>query len=109
MKAHRVAIAILLLSATAFACGHERWTVKVLTDSDRANVNRTSRTSTIHALRALNGPANSVRTSHQNTRISPVELRTYRVHALLIGFKHEADDDDLHLVIANPANQAETM
>jgi hypothetical protein len=40
-----------------------------------------------------------------NRRLAPVEMTTYKVKARLVAFKEE--DDDIHLVIADPARPAD--
>ena len=83
-------------------CGTERWAVKTLTDPDANRVDTTPHDATVGELRALPVPV-----SH-DTRAAPVEMTTYRVKALLLGWKVEADED-YHLVIADPDDIAATM
>jgi len=87
----------------AVSCGVERWAVKTLSDPDAPRVNFQPRTTTVTALRSLRPPARLPK-----TRISPVEFRTYRMTALLVEAKREADRD-IHLVIADPAHRGRTM
>ena len=60
-------------------------------------MNLRPRATTIAALRALKAPL-----SLGSSRIGPVELGTYRVHARLVEFKLE-EDSDVHLVVADPS------
>jgi hypothetical protein len=83
-------------------CGTLRWAVKTLTDSEAGQVDTTPQAATVEQLRALVRPR---RTGH---RLPPVELTTYRVDALLLGWMREADED-FHLVIADPRDPRKTM
>jgi len=85
-------------------CGTERWAVKSLSDADQGAVSLTPVEETVSALRALTRP----QSLPTNGRVGPVELTTYTVHAVLLGWVLE-DDRDMHLVIANPADTSETM
>ncbi len=106
--------AIVALSSTFVArgaaqqcgthCGTERWAVKSLSDADRGQVSLTPVDEAVSALRALTRP----QSLPTNGRVGPVELTTYTVHAVLLGWVLEADRD-MHLVIANPADLSETM
>jgi hypothetical protein len=79
------------------ACGTERWSIKTMSDPQASNVNLTAHATTISALRAKSAPS-----SLGTTRIAPVELTTYRIHARLVEFKSESDSD-IHLVVADPS------
>jgi hypothetical protein len=83
-------------------CGVERWAVKTMTDPAAAQVRLTPQATTIAKLRALRPP-----TALGPTRRPPIETRTWKVSAHLVGFKREADSD-IHLVIADP-NTGGTM
>jgi hypothetical protein len=103
-------VGVLLLApatASAQACGHhcgsERWAVKTFTDPDTGKVDLTPHPGSVALLRALARPATVT-----EDRRSLAELRTYRIRALLIGWKHEADDD-YHLVVADSAHPDATM
>lgn len=104
-----VAASLLMGPAVASAqscgthCGSERWAVKTFTDADTGSVDLTPRAATVAELRALPRPAHVA-----ENRRSPDELHTYRIRALLIGWKHEADDD-YHVVVADSAHPAATM
>ncbi len=91
-------LGLLLLAIAlprASACGRERWSVKTGTDRDAhlINLNRVY-PAAVAQLVALRAP----RHLPARRRIRPVETRVYRVHALLIAFKKE-HDDDYHLVL----------
>jgi hypothetical protein len=85
-------------------CGTERWPVKTLTDADRASVNLTPTTTTVANLLSLVPPASLP----ANARVAPTERTTFRVQAVLIGWKLEGDRD-MHLVIADPGAPTQTM
>ena len=85
-------------------CGTERWAVKTFTDLDTGRVDLVPRAGTVLELRALPRPQ-----LVSELRRSPLELRTYRIRALLLGWKHERDDDDFHLVVADSAHPDSTM
>ena len=85
-------------------CGTERWPVKTLTDLDVAHVSFTPVGSTVAHLRGLAAPA----TRPADARVAPTELTTFRISAVLIGWKLEGDRD-MHLVIADPAQPTRTM
>jgi hypothetical protein len=78
------------------ACGTERWSVKTAADDDRNKVAATPRDVSIRYLRARRTPSYRPQTS----RVAPVELATYRVHARLVEYVRE-DDGDYHLVLAD--------
>jgi hypothetical protein len=85
-------------------CGTERWTVKTLIDRDTARIDTAAVTSTVSQLRALAVPDSLP----PNSRVAPVELTTYQVDAVLVGWKLEADED-IHLVLASPQDSTQTM
>jgi hypothetical protein len=87
-------------------CGTERWAVKTLTDADHAKVDYSAKEQTVAELvsqaRPLHLPSDG--------RVEPVETRTYRVRANLVGFKWERDgDQDFHIVIADLDEIDKTM
>jgi hypothetical protein len=86
------------------ACGVERWPVKTLSDQDAAAVDFTPQDTTVSALRNLPAPGSLP----QDSRVTPTELTVFRVTAVAMLAKREADHD-IHLVIANPDSPAETM
>lgn len=60
---------------------------------------------TVAHLRGLTTPP----TRPDNGRVPPTELATFRIHGVLIGWKLETSDRDMHLVIADPAHPTRTM
>ena len=74
-----------------------------MTDSGAGKVDTTRQVATVAQLRRL-----EVTAATPGRRIAPVELTTYQVDALLIGWK-QPPDKDFHLVIASPGNRSQTM
>jgi hypothetical protein len=104
-------IALLVLSSNiAWTCGKERWPVKVLTDKDRAQIHKTAKNERVSVLGGLHGPPNTDRTSANgnNHRLGAPEETTYRVSALLLGYRKESDGD-FHLVLQDPNDANATM
>jgi hypothetical protein len=85
-------------------CGAERWLVKTLSDAEFGKVNFQPVPATITQLISIPQPAD-LPSDH---RIAPVELTTYVVRARLLDYKRE-QDDDFHLVIAEPSDRSKTM
>jgi hypothetical protein len=83
-------------------CGTVRWTVKTLTDPDASQVDTTPQAATVEQLRL------QARVRRRGHRRPPVELTTYRIDALLLGWERAADED-FHLVIADPRDPSKTM
>jgi hypothetical protein len=102
---------VALTAATSFGatCGIERWSVKTLTDPDHTKIVKTARQSSVHELLGFPKPANGVLHVHETSRIQPPEVHIVVVHALLLGYRHERNDKDFHLVLANPDDQSETI
>ena len=86
------------------ACSVERWGVKTLTDPLARKINFTPRTTTIRSLRGRQAPAGF----RGLARLPGLETRTFRVRAALVAMKLE-DDNDIHLVIADPRDRRLTM
>ena len=86
------------------SCGLERGKVKTLSDNARDSVQMTPQATTVAALRAFKRPVRIL----PDTRVSEVEHRAYRVRALLLGYKQEADQD-FRMVISDPNNTSMTM
>lgn len=112
MKALPILLGLSLLATRSAAtqtcgshCGTERWSVKTLTDADVSQVSFTPVTTTVAQLRGLTSPP----TRPEHGRVPPAELTTFRVHGVLIGWKLEANDRDMHLVIADLAHPTRTM
>jgi hypothetical protein len=100
-----VAIALLISTSFAFACGVERWSVKVGRDKDVSKVSLTAETTTIADLSELYAPNNP--NSRKNSRFK-TELKTYSVSGMLTVIKKEKDQD-YHLVITDPDDDDLTM
>src|SRR5262249_1964802 len=86
-------------------CGTERWAVKTLTDDDSSSVDMTPEEQTVHQLVSKPRPRGTL---PQNNR-TPLELKTFKVTAQLVGYKVEANDQDFHVVIADLDHPNETM
>jgi hypothetical protein len=98
-------IALLASTSIAFACGIERWPVKVGTDKDASKVSTTAEDSTIAKLIEIHAP------QHPNARKASrftTELKTFRVEGKLTVIKGEKDED-YHLVIVDPSDSDATM
>src|SRR5216684_8666683 len=100
-----LSIIFLLLASAAFACGKERWPVKVGTDRDAVKVDVTPQSSNIAALATLHAPPHPL--SRKNSRFA-IEFKTYEISGVLTLIKKEADDD-YHLVISDPDDDEATM
>ena len=74
--------------------------MKTATDDDRHRIDTTPHDVSIRYLRARTTPSYRPQTS----RVAPVELTTYRVHARLVEYVREADGDD-HLVLEDKAGR----
>jgi hypothetical protein len=88
------------LALAATTCGTERWTVKTASDDDRRLIATSSRDVSVRYLRNRSTPA----VKPQTSRVAPVELTTYRVHARLTEYVREADGD-YHLVLTDHAGR----
>ena len=99
LTAHHASAAVL---APIAGCGAYRWPVKTLADPDAPHVHLTPKPTTIARLRRL-----TVVIGIEGTRGLGTERTTFRVHARMLEFKFEPDDD-IHLVIADPLT-GETM
>jgi hypothetical protein len=107
MRRAVLGVIMLLASASAgFACGTERWPVKVGTDKDATKVVTSPQVATIAQLRLIAPPARP--DSRRSTRFAPTELTTFQVKGILRVIKKEADQD-YHLVITDPINPRATM
>jgi hypothetical protein len=91
-------------AACGIHCGTERWSVKTLTDADRNKVNLTPKETTVGWLVSQQSPASLP----ADRRVAPVESQTYKVRALLVEYKLEADED-FHIVIADVEDPCKTM
>ncbi len=90
--------------APTTSCGEERWSIKTLSDPDVGAVNFNPQDTTVDTLRSLPKPASVP----ANSRILPTEGTTFRLTAQVEEMKLE-DDHDIHLVIADVSNAANTM
>jgi hypothetical protein len=102
---------LLLPTLTAYGqtcgihCGTERWAVKTLTDTTLGNIDPTEVTKTINWVRTRTKPS-----SLPNTRrLIGVETMTLKITGVVLFFKKETNDNDFHVVIAQPNNHAKTM
>ena len=86
-------------------CGTERWAVKTLMDPDASAIHTTPIDTTIDKLVALPRPASS--TIPEDGR-NPVEEKVYRVHARLLRYKLE-NDQDIHIVLGSIDDPRVTM
>jgi hypothetical protein len=84
--------------------GEYRWAVKTMGDDAANDIRARARRTTIRALTQLARPA------HVDTRVrnAPVELARFTVEGLVVQWKQE-DDQDLHLVLADPDHPASTL
>jgi hypothetical protein len=85
-------------------CGSERWAIKTLSDPDAGRVNLVPTPATIGWLRSQPRPPEV----GEFLRVAPIEMQTFRVEALLVGFMREADRD-IHMVLADPLDPSLTM
>lgn len=91
------------VSAEPHKCGSERTAVKTLADNIR--LNELIVYGNVKALRALPAPK---KVPNDLPRLV-AEKQQYRVHAWLLGFKLEDDDEDYHLVISEVGDASLTM
>jgi hypothetical protein len=96
------------LTICAGACGHERWAVKTLTDTHVADIDHTPKAATVSDLGQMDAPSQHDLHQHPGNRFVPAETTIFRVNALLLGYRHE-DDEDFHLVLADPEHPDQTM
>jgi len=95
---------IAALLALALGCGTERWAVKTLSDPAATSIDFSHPVdATVTQLRAYGAPA-----WQDDAPRAQAERVVYRVKAVLIGAKLEADQD-FHVVIADPADTSKTM
>jgi hypothetical protein len=95
-----------LLSVSA--CGTERWAVKTLTDDSVGDINHTPESASVTELGQKDAPSQQSLHQDGDSRFGPVETTTYRVKALLLGYRSE-EDEDFHLVLADPDTPDNTM
>lgn len=92
-------------SETSFGihCGSERWSAKTLADGTYLSTSIIA--TSVEALRPLPRPAGVDGFDSPRARS---EQQVYRVQAELLGFKLE-NDQDIHLVLAQPGNRSATI
>ncbi len=103
--AFMVLVACGFFPSDADACGTERWAVKTLIDAGVGSVHRTPKSATVPELGQLDARTEASLHHKPDDRFGPVEITTYRINALLLGYRHE-DDEDFHLVLADPTTLA---
>lgn len=94
----------LLTAQQGAACGVQRWPVKILADPDRDSVSSTPEPTSIAALVALPEP----RESRPARGRLAMERRTFRIRAILVTTRTQADGD-LHLVLADPSDSSKQL
>ena len=99
-------IVLLVSGSAAFACGTERWPVKIGTDGDARSVANLPKATSIAELMSIAAPAHPER--RRTSRFAPPELTTFQITGTLKVIKREADDD-YHLDIADPVDPRVTM
>jgi hypothetical protein len=98
-----LAVGSLLVFGEAQACGTERWAVKTLTDSAAKQVDFAHvHAATVAELVNLTPPPG------EPVERTEAEKSVVRVLVTLIAYKAEPDDD-IHLVVGNPAHPGTTM
>ena len=95
---------VFAFSTNTYACGKERWPVKVGTDKDVSLVSTNITDTNIAKLSMIGAPSNP--NIRRDTRYQPTETTQYRISGHLIVIKREADED-YHLVIQD--NKKRTM
>ena len=105
LLAAALAAAVLTLhqsrARASAACGVERWAVKTLADRNAKRINFHPKSTSVSKLRRL-AP------THSLNRGAGAERRTFRISARLVETKTE-DDQDYHLVVADPKHSGRTM
>ena len=106
--AERAAVHSLAASRQAATCGvycgTQRWSVKTLSDADRDKVHFTPREVTVGWLASQKPPAHLP----ASRRVAPIETQTYKIRALLVGYKLE-EDEDFHVAVADVGDLTKTM
>lgn len=104
--------AIVFSALTAVAqnsCGVERTDIKQLKDPQGLRIASSApQPMTVSALLKLPLHTKGALLKDSNIRISPTETTVYEIHAVVIGFKRETDQD-IHIVISDPGNPRQTM
>lgn len=87
-------------------CGVDRWAVKTLSDLAARKVNFAAQYATIQSLTSEKRPI--AKLASPKNRLSPLEYKTFKVRALIVGYKLESDRD-FHIVLADPQSPGTTM
>jgi hypothetical protein len=95
--AHRLPFDSSPATCSTRQCGEQRWLVKTLADGDRARIEAEPRDVTVRWLAAQDRPPHL----DDDRRSAPVETSVFRVHALVLGWFTERDQD-IHIVLADP-------
>src|SRR5262249_26659759 len=85
-----------LACTTVWACGQERWPVKVATDPDAQHIVAAPEPSNIALLSQILAPLHPE--NRRDSRYAPTELKTFDVTGSLLVIKPEADQD-YHIVV----------
>jgi hypothetical protein len=96
-----LALAAVLASPGAAACGVERWPVKVAADKNAVLIEDYVRTASVAELGALAGPRDPA--ARQDTRFLPEEAMVWEISGKLLSIQKMADGD-LRLVVTDPYN-----
>ena len=94
--AYAVIVAWLLVHTTVWACGRERWPVKVASDPDAQRIVAAPEPTNIALLSQILAPLHPE--NRRDSRYAPTEPKTFEVTGSLIVIKPE-DDQDYHIVI----------
>ena len=92
-------------NASRYHCGTERWSVKILADSDNAKVTLTPLPSSVSKLGDIPVP---VAPLPADRRLAPHELNVFRVHVTVTQSLVE-NDQDWHLVLRDTEDSTRTM
>ena len=113
LKASVLVLAALLAASPAFACGKERWNIKVGADLTVPGPVSYPQSTTIaelvaipapSAIRAFKAPSNKKDILfYQNKRFEPTETTVFSLDATMTVIKHEVDGD-YHIVLRDGAN-----
>ncbi|HEU4993641.1 MAG TPA: hypothetical protein VFT29_02440 [Gemmatimonadaceae bacterium] len=95
----------LLAQGSPRICGVERWPVKIATDAYASRIDTSVVRATVAELAALPRPSTPL---EQRRRISPLELRTFHVIAVIREVRSE-DDGDLHVVLQDLEEGTQTL
>jgi hypothetical protein len=88
-------------------CGVDRWAVKTLSDPAAKKVNFVAQYTSVQSLISEKRPV-AGKAALPNNRTSPLEYKTFKMRALVVGYKLESDRD-FHVVLADPDDRGRTM